>query len=234
MQGNAADVQLLVDAGVNVNSGSALNDSAIYFAVFSGCGAKQGETDALVATVTTLLAAGADFKRKDDNGNTVLMSAAQMCGPRIVTELIGAGADINVTNGGGLNPLAMALIMHHPDAADALAQRGARLLGAGADGESYRDRRAFAGDHQARGDVTRAYRGGERTLRAARARRPALASQVLVEERQRARPRELRGRLVVARRRVVVEAVVASRVDERLVLHAVRLQRRPRTPASRR
>ncbi len=127
MQGNAADVQLLVDAGVNVNSGSALNDSAIYFAVFSGCGAKQGETDALVATVTALLAAGADIKRKDDNGNTVLMSAAQMCGPRIVTQLIGAGADVNVTNGGGLNPLAMALIMHHPDAADALAQRGARL-----------------------------------------------------------------------------------------------------------
>jgi len=127
MQGIAGDVQLLIDAGVNVNSGSGLNDSAIYFAVFSGCGAKQGETDALVATVAVLIAAGADVKRKDDNGNTVLMSAAQMCGPRIVTQLITAGADVNVTNGGGLNPLAMALMMRHPDAADALAQRGARL-----------------------------------------------------------------------------------------------------------
>ncbi len=45
LQGNAAEVQLLLDAGVNVNSGAGLSDSAIYFAAFSGCGAKQGETD---------------------------------------------------------------------------------------------------------------------------------------------------------------------------------------------
>jgi hypothetical protein len=33
-------VQALIDAGVNVNSGSGLPHSAIYFAVFSGCGAR--------------------------------------------------------------------------------------------------------------------------------------------------------------------------------------------------
>ena len=127
LEGNAADVQSLLDAGVNVNSGSSLGDSALYFAVFSGCGGKQGETDGLVNTVNVLIAAGADVKRKDDNGNNILMSAAQMCGPRIVTALITAGADIKVTNGSGMTPLSMALLMRHPDSAEVLVAKGARL-----------------------------------------------------------------------------------------------------------
>jgi Ankyrin repeats (3 copies) len=127
LEGNAADVRSLLDAGVNVNSGSTLNDSALYFAVFSGCGGKQGENDGLVSTVDVLLAAGADGKRKDDNGNNILMSAAQMCGPRIVTALIAAGADIKVTNGSGMTPLSMALLMRHPEAAEVLVAKGARL-----------------------------------------------------------------------------------------------------------
>jgi hypothetical protein len=127
LEGNAADVQSLLDAGVNVNSGSGLSDSALYFAVFSGCGGKQGETDSQVNTVNVLLAAGADVKRRDDNGNNILMSAAQMCGPRIVTALIAAGADIKVTNGSGMTPLGMALLMRHPDSAEVLLAKGARL-----------------------------------------------------------------------------------------------------------
>ena len=127
LEGNAVDVQALLDAGVNVNSGSTLGDSAIYFAVFSGCGKNQGETDGLVNTVNVLLAAGADVKRKDDNGNNILMSAAQMCGPKIVTALIVAGADLKVTNGSGMTPLSMALLMRHPDSAEVLVNKGARL-----------------------------------------------------------------------------------------------------------
>ena len=127
LAGNVADVQALLRAGVNVNSGSGLNDSPLYFAVFSGCGAKAGETDALVATVEVLVGAGADVTRKDDNGNTILASAAQMCGPRIVTRLIAAGADMNAANRGGLTPLGMALIMHRTDAAEVLVTKGARL-----------------------------------------------------------------------------------------------------------
>jgi len=126
-EANPAEVQALIDAGVNVNSGSGLTDSALYFAVFSGCGAKQGETDGLVNTVNTLIAAGADLKRTDDNGNNIVMSAAQMCGPRIVGYLIASGADFKVTNKSGMTPLAMALLMHHPDAAEVLVSKGARL-----------------------------------------------------------------------------------------------------------
>jgi len=127
LEGNPADVKALLDAGVNVNSGTGLSDSALYFAVFSGCGAKQGETAGLIDTVNVLIAAGADVTLRDDNGNTILMSAAQMCGGKIVAALITAGADVNVGNGSGMNPLSMALLMHHPDAAEVLANKGAKL-----------------------------------------------------------------------------------------------------------
>jgi hypothetical protein len=127
LEGNAADVQALLDAGVNVNSGAGLSDTPLYFAVFSGCGAKKGETDGLVNTVTVLVAAGADLKRKDDNGNTILTSAAQMCGPKIVGKLIAAGAEPNAASSSGMTPLSMALVMHRPEAAEALVAGGARL-----------------------------------------------------------------------------------------------------------
>ena len=127
LEGNAVDVQALLDAGVSANGGAGLNDSPLYFAVFSGCGAKSGETDGLVSTVGLLLKGGADVKRKDDNGNTILTSAAQMCGGKIVGSLIAAGADVNVTNGSGVTPLGMAFMMHKADAAEALVTGGARL-----------------------------------------------------------------------------------------------------------
>jgi hypothetical protein len=94
LEGNSADVKALLDAGVNVNSGTGLSDSALYFAVFSGCGAKQGENAGLIDTVNVLIA---------------------------------AGVDVNAGNGSGMNPLSMALLMHHPDAAEVLANKGAKL-----------------------------------------------------------------------------------------------------------
>jgi hypothetical protein len=127
LEGNAQDVKALLDAGVDVNAGAGLSDSPIYFAVFSGCGAKRGETEGLVSTVDVLIGAGANLKRRDDNGNNILTSAAQMCGPNIVSHLIAAGAEVNVTNKSGMTPLGMALLMQHPDAAEVLVSNGARL-----------------------------------------------------------------------------------------------------------
>ena len=83
--------------------------------------------EGLVNTVAILVAAGADLKRKDDNGNTILTSAAQMCGPKIVGKLVAAGAEVNVANRSGMTPLSMALLMHRPDAAEVLVASGARL-----------------------------------------------------------------------------------------------------------
>ena len=127
LQGNAAEVKLLLDAGVGVNSGTKLGDTPLYFAVYSGCGAKRGETESLVATVDVLVTAGADLKRRDDNGNTILTSAAQMCGPKIVGRLIAGGADVNAASNTNITPLGMALLMHRPDSAEVLVAKGARL-----------------------------------------------------------------------------------------------------------
>src|SRR5688572_17283907 len=55
--------------------------------------------------------------------------------------------------------------------------------------------------------------------------RAARLSQVLLEELERARPRELRGGLVVPGRGVVVESVLRARVLVDLIAHLVRLQR---------
>jgi ankyrin repeat protein len=50
-----------------------------------------------------------------------------MCGGKIVSSLIAAGADVNVTNGSGITPLGMSFMMHKADAAEALVNGGARL-----------------------------------------------------------------------------------------------------------
>ena len=126
LQGNFNEVRALIDAGVDVNAGT-WSESPLYGAVFSGCGAAGGENEALIKTVDALLGAGADVKRKDDNGNNIVMSAAQMCGGKIVAKLIAAGADPNIVNGSGVSPLAMALIMKKLDAAEVLVDEGARL-----------------------------------------------------------------------------------------------------------
>jgi len=126
LEGKYDEVRALLDAGVDVNAGGP-SDCAIYAAVFSGCGAARGENEALVKTVDTLLGAGADVKRKDDNGNNILMSAAQMCGPKIVSKIVAAGADVNIVNGSGVSPLGMAIIMRKLDSAEVLVDKGARI-----------------------------------------------------------------------------------------------------------
>jgi Ankyrin repeats (3 copies) len=118
-------VQALIDAGVDVNGGSA-NDSPLVSAL-SACAHQGGENEQILKTIDVLLAAGSDLKRLDENKNTPLMTAAQYCSAGAVTKLLDAGAEPNVTNGSGVNPLAMALIMSRLDAAEVLAAKGARL-----------------------------------------------------------------------------------------------------------
>ncbi len=127
LKGNPDEVHALLDAGAKVNGGATPHDSPLVAAVFSGCGAKGGETEDLEKTVDLLLAAGADVKKKDDNGNTPLFGAAQMCGPKIVGKLLAAGAEPNLVNGSGVSPLGMALIMQKLDSAEVLVEKGAKL-----------------------------------------------------------------------------------------------------------
>jgi len=125
---DADAVKGLLDAGVAPDTGvTDLAQTPIYFAVAQGCYSQGAETDWLIQTIELLIQAGADLSLVDDNKNTVLMSAAQYCGPRTINALVAGGARVDVRNGSGISPLAMALIMSKFDAAEALVARGARL-----------------------------------------------------------------------------------------------------------
>lgn len=124
LEAKTDEVEALLAAGVDPNAGDA--SDAPLVRVMQGC-SQGGETDDIVKTVETLLAGGADVKRKDGNQNTPLMSAAQYCGPRVVRALLAAGAEPSPRNGSGITPLGMAMIMSRWDAAEALVEKGARL-----------------------------------------------------------------------------------------------------------
>jgi hypothetical protein len=125
--GDNTAVKALLAAGLDVNAGGVFAQTPLYSLAFSGCGAAGGENDGLVETARTLIASGANVKLTGDNGNTALISAAQMCGPRIVGALLAAGAPVNAQNGSGMTALSMALLMQKLDAAEVLVTKGARL-----------------------------------------------------------------------------------------------------------
>jgi ankyrin repeat protein len=123
-EANYEDVKALLNAGVAVD-GDGGNDTPL-LAAMTAC-SKEGETDLIVDVVDLLVSRGADVKRKDDNKNTPLITAAQYCGAKVVNRLVAAGADINAVNGSTMTPLTIALVMGRFDAADALVAKGARL-----------------------------------------------------------------------------------------------------------
>jgi Ankyrin repeats (3 copies) len=125
LQGKADEVQALLDAGVDPNEGP-VPDSPLNRAL-SGCSHAGGETAANVATVSVLIAGGANVKSKDENDNTPLLSAAQYCGAAIVDKLIAAGAEVNPVNKMGMTPLVLALVLTNVNAEDALISKGAKL-----------------------------------------------------------------------------------------------------------
>jgi hypothetical protein len=114
MNGHADTVELLIDAGADVNR----NPEGMTALIFSSM---EGHAD----IVRLLLEAGADVNKIYRGGQTALMAAAEHNHVDTVKELIEAGADVNVRNGQGLTAMRLARDKGHTDVVQLLKERGA-------------------------------------------------------------------------------------------------------------
>ncbi len=113
-RGQLEILQVLLDAGVNVNE--ATTDHG-YTALVFAC----NNADA----VKVLLNAGADANAKNHSGVTVLMYAAMDGDLGAVKALLDAGADVNTVAGSSMTALGRAYSTGHSDIADLLIRAGA-------------------------------------------------------------------------------------------------------------
>jgi len=126
LRGEADVVAALLDAGIDVDTPLHGGDRALDRAVSSGCHDDEADLADRLATVDVLLQRGADARRKDSRGNSILMGAIY-CPPPVVEKLIAAGASIDAVNAQGVAPLQMAFATGNWDVAELLVERGARL-----------------------------------------------------------------------------------------------------------
>ncbi len=127
LAGETDVVAALLDAGIPVNAPLGGQSTPLGHAGGLGCAKSGDNLTARLATIQTLLRRGADVKRKDERGNTVLMSAVQGCTLPVVRTLVEAGAEVNPVNAQGFTPLQMAFVSGKWDIAEFLVDKGARL-----------------------------------------------------------------------------------------------------------
>jgi hypothetical protein len=124
-----ADAELvtaLLDAEIDVNADLLGGMRALDFATSPGCVFEKGSLAARLATIDLLIQRGADARRKDSGGNTILMGAME-CPPPVVEKLIAAGASVTAANSQGFTPLAVAFAKGRWDIATVLVAHGGRL-----------------------------------------------------------------------------------------------------------
>jgi hypothetical protein len=123
---DAEIVNALLDAGIDVNADLLGGMRALDFATSPGCVFEKASLAARLATIDLLIQRGADAKRKDTGGNTILMGAME-CPPPVVEKLIAAGASVTAANSQGFTPLAVAFAKGRWDIAAVLVKHGGRL-----------------------------------------------------------------------------------------------------------
>lgn len=124
-----ADAELvaaLLDAGIDVNADLLGGMRALDFATSPGCVFESSSLTVRLATIDLLVQRGADAKRKDAGGNTILMGAME-CPPPVIEKLIAAGASVTAVNSQGFSPLALAFARGRWDIATVLVAHGGRL-----------------------------------------------------------------------------------------------------------
>jgi ankyrin repeat protein len=126
LNGDAATVEALLSAGVDVNDPSDLPKPAMRIAV-QPCSMKKLSTEQMLTTIEVLLAHGAAVNEPPGATLTPLVVAAQWCPAPIIRRLVKAGAEIDYKTNLGHSALSMALLMSNYDAAEALLDAGARL-----------------------------------------------------------------------------------------------------------
>jgi len=100
-------VQVLIEAGADINKGDADGWVPLHWAVGAG----------MENVVMLLIDAGANINPKDESGMTPLHHAAQDGNERVVKVLIESGADIQEADNDGLFPMHRATLMGHENVA---------------------------------------------------------------------------------------------------------------------
>jgi ankyrin repeat protein len=113
-------VKLLLSKGAEVDA-QLLNDITPLFNAAGRGGGRNGK-----ACVEILLAHGANINVTDEDGNTLLHTAAYYGNKEVVEILLAHGEAINVKNKRGETPLQVAASSKHPDIVELLRQHGAK------------------------------------------------------------------------------------------------------------
>ncbi len=97
----AKAVNFLLKNGSNPNEQGQYGWTALTWAISSSDYMDYGIPDDIKATIDALINAGANLNQKDDDGNTVLIHAAQQNALSLIDYLISKGANPNIKNNGG-------------------------------------------------------------------------------------------------------------------------------------
>jgi ankyrin repeat protein len=144
-KGRIIMVKRLLEHGVEIDRTTSEGDTALDLSVLSGRieiaeillaqgatldasalllkGAAAGITDR--DSVRFLVAQGAGFEQRDDNGDTALLIAIRQDNHRLATHLVNLGADVNVETADGVSALQLARQLELPELISLLERFGA-------------------------------------------------------------------------------------------------------------